>query len=73
VNDKVKSGPYLLATEAVREACRRLEERDRARETRLEELRTEIRKGLDSGDPVDGDVVLERLRTKSRGRGRHGG
>jgi len=72
VNDKVKSGRYLSASEVVREALRLLEERDRMKEMRLVELRKEIQKGLQSGDSVDGDVVLQRLREKNRSRKRKG-
>lgn len=72
VSDKVKSGRYLSASEVVREALRLLEERDRLRELRLEELRKDIRKGLSSGDPVDGDTVFNNLRRKTRARGRKG-
>jgi antitoxin ParD1/3/4 len=70
VNDKVKSGRYLSASEVVREALRLLEERDRVREARLQDLRRDIQRGLDSGQPVDGDSVFERLRAKNRARGR---
>jgi antitoxin ParD1/3/4 len=72
VNDKVKSGRYLSASEVVREALRLLEERDRVKEMRLVELRKEIQKGLQSGDPIDGELVLERLREKNRSRKRKG-
>jgi antitoxin ParD1/3/4 len=72
VADKVKTGRYLSASEVVREALRLLEERDRIKEMRLVELRKEIQKGLDSGDSVDGELVFERLRAKSRERKRTG-
>jgi len=49
VKGKVESGFYNSASEVMREALRLLEERDQLRELRLEELRREIRKGLDSG------------------------
>jgi len=42
------------------------------KEMRLVELRKEIQKGLQSGDSVDGDVVLQRLREKNRSRKRKG-
>jgi len=38
---------YNSASEVVREALRLLEEKDRLKEMRLEELRVEIRKGRD--------------------------
>ncbi len=66
VKKKVESGLYGSASEVMREALRLLEERDRIRALRLEELRVEIRKGLDSGEatPLNiGDI-------KARGRRR---
>jgi antitoxin ParD1/3/4 len=72
VADKVKTGRYLSASEVVREALRLLEERDRIKEMRLAELRKDIRKGLESGESVDGELVFERLREKSRARKRKG-
>ena len=50
VKRKVDSGLYVSASEVLREALRLLEERDRLYAIRLEELRTEIKRGLDSGE-----------------------
>ena len=47
VRDKVKSGLYNSASEVVREALRLMEDRDRVREMRLEDLRKEIQIGID--------------------------
>ena len=66
VKKKVDSGLYGSASEVMREALRLLEERDRIHSMRLEELRAEIRKGLDSGEVTSlniGDI-------KARGRRR---
>lgn len=49
VRTKVSSGLYTSASEVVREALRLMEERDRIREAKLAELRSEVRKGLASG------------------------
>jgi antitoxin ParD1/3/4 len=66
VRSKVSSGMYTSASEVVREALRLMEEQDRMREAKLDELRREVRKGLDSGpsepwDPAD-------LKKKARAR-----
>ncbi len=47
VRDKVKSGLYNSSSEVVREALRLMDERDRLRDMRLEELRKEIQIGID--------------------------
>lgn len=72
VAEKVRTGRYLSASEVVREALRLLEERDRIKEMRLAELRKEIKKGLDSGDSLDGEAVFDRLKQKTRARKRKG-
>ena len=50
VRNKVKSGMYNSATEVVREALRLMDDRDRVREMRLEDLRKEIQIGVDQID-----------------------
>lgn len=50
VHEKVESGPYLSANEVVTEALRLLDERDRLRQMRLEELRKEIAIGIEQAD-----------------------
>jgi len=66
VKSKVDSGRYGSASEVVREALRLLEERDHIQAARLEELRAEIRKGLESGaaTPLDIGVIKTRGRKK---------
>jgi antitoxin ParD1/3/4 len=49
VRSKVSSGLYNSASEVVREALRLMQEQDRLREVKIEELRREVRRGLDSG------------------------
>jgi antitoxin ParD1/3/4 len=46
VQEKVASGLYNSASEVIRESLRLLQERDRLKEIRLEELRKEIQKGV---------------------------
>jgi antitoxin ParD1/3/4 len=66
VKSKVESGLYNSASEVMREALRLLEERDRLRNMRLEELRREIQKGIDSGvaTPLD----MEEIKASGRRR-----
>jgi antitoxin ParD1/3/4 len=49
VRQKVSSGRYNSASEVVREALRLMEAQDELRSLKLEQLRRDIREGLDSG------------------------
>ena len=46
IQKKVKSGAYNNASEVVREALRLLEEQDKMKEMKLQQLKTELQKGL---------------------------
>ena len=61
---KVASGRYQSASEVFREGLRLLEEQDRLREIRVEELRKQIAIGLEaarSGDLHEGEAFFEEL------------
>jgi antitoxin ParD1/3/4 len=60
VRSKVASGLYTSASEVVREALRLMEEQDRLREARLEQLRSDVRQGLASGPSESWDAVTFR-------------
>jgi antitoxin ParD1/3/4 len=62
VQEKVASGMYSSASEVIREGLRLLKERDMLQTVKLQELRTEIRKGIDSGEPtlLDIEAVIRR-------------
>ena len=66
VKSKVKSGLYGSASEVMRDALRLLEVRDRRQLLRVEELRAEIKKGLDSGEPTPLDVSAIKARGRTR-------
>lgn len=66
VKGKVESGLYNSVSEVMREALRLLEERDQLRELRLDELRRDIQKGIDSGPATPLDIE----EIKARGRNR---
>jgi antitoxin ParD1/3/4 len=55
VKKKVASGLYNSASEVVREALRLMEEQDRIRAVRLDQLRQDIHAGLNSGEPTPWD------------------
>ena len=66
VRSKVASGLYTSASEVVREALRLLDEQDRLREARLEQLRSDVRQGLASGpsETWDTDAVKSKARAR---------
>ena len=66
VRQKVASGLYSSASEVVREALRLMEEQDRMRAIKLEQLRQEIRDGLNSGDPEL--LNIEEIKREGRAR-----
>jgi antitoxin ParD1/3/4 len=65
VRSKVASGLYTSASEVVREALRLLEEQDRLKSAKLEQLRGEVRRGLESGpgETWDAEAVKRKGRT----------
>jgi antitoxin ParD1/3/4 len=67
VRQKVASGLYSSASEVVREALRLMEEQDRLREAKLDQLRHDIRAGKQSGPSAAWDAK----RAKREGRARH--
>jgi antitoxin ParD1/3/4 len=66
VKSKVESGLYGSASEVMRAALRLLEERDRRQFLPVEELRAEIKKGLDSGEPTLLDMGVIKARGHKR-------
>jgi antitoxin ParD1/3/4 len=66
VRQKVASGLYTSASEVVREALRLMEEHDRVRAIKLEQLRQDIRDGLNSGETTPWDP--EEIKREGRAR-----
>jgi antitoxin ParD1/3/4 len=66
VRQKVESGLYTSASEVVREALRMMDEKDRLREAKLDQLRNDIREGLDSGPATAWDS--EEIKREGRAR-----
>ncbi|GAC1474137.1 MAG: hypothetical protein NVSMB9_23960 [Isosphaeraceae bacterium] len=74
VRRKVESGLYPSADEVLREALRLLDDRDRLRALKLEELRKEIADGIEQVDrgevaPLDMDVIRARVADRLKGQG----
>jgi antitoxin ParD1/3/4 len=63
---KVNSGLYSSASEVVREALRLMDEQDRLRSAKLEQLRQDVRSGLASGPAA----VWDAGQVKREGRAR---
>ncbi len=66
VREKVASGLYNSASEVVREALRLLEQQDQYRAIKLEQLRQDIREGIESGPAGELDMEAIKLRGRER-------
>jgi antitoxin ParD1/3/4 len=66
VRAKVDSGMYTSASEVVREALRLMDEQDQFRRARLEDLRHEVRKGLESGASEQWDPATVKAKARAR-------
>ncbi len=66
VRRKVASGMYTSASEVVRDALRLMEEQDQMRAVRLDQLRQDVRKGLESGPtaPWDPETIKQQGRAR---------
>jgi antitoxin ParD1/3/4 len=66
----IESGRYSTASEVMREGLRLVEEREERHQAKLEALRAEIQKGLDSGPAEEADIGEMIARIKAEGRKR---
>ncbi len=66
VRAKVSSGLYTSASEVVREALRLMQEQDRLREAKLEELRRDVRRGLESGASAEWNAAEVKASARAR-------
>ncbi len=67
IDEKLETGMYHSAAEVVREGLRLLADRDRVRSMRLEELKAEVRVGLDElerGEGIPGTQAIDELRNR---------
>jgi antitoxin ParD1/3/4 len=66
----IESGRYSTASEILRDGLRLIEEREERRKAKLEALRAEIQRGLDSGPAEEVDISEMMKSIKARGRQR---
>ena len=64
VREKVAGGLYSSASEVIREALRLMEAQDRLRAVKLEQLRQDVRDGLESGPA--GELDMESIKLRGR-------
>ena len=65
VRSKVSSGMYTSASEVVREALRLMDEQDRLRQAKLDELRRDVRKGLESGESEAWNAAAVKVKARA--------
>lgn len=61
VHEAVKSGEFASASEVIRDALRNWNQRRAERAAAIEEIRRAWYEGINSGDPVDGEVFFAEL------------
>jgi antitoxin ParD1/3/4 len=66
VRPKVASGLHTSASEVVREALWLMEEQDRLRAAKVEQLREDVRQGLASGPGQAWDAAATKARARAR-------
>ena len=68
VEGLIESGRYSTASEVLRDGLRLIEEREERRKAKLEALRAEIQKGIDSGPAEEVCDMFERIKSEGRKR-----
>ena len=64
IKEQIQQGRYASASEVVRDGLRALEDREKLRAVTLDALRSEIRRGADSGAGVPAKTVLAAVRKR---------
>jgi antitoxin ParD1/3/4 len=68
IESLIESGRYSTASEIMRDGLRLIEEREERRKAKLEALRAEIQKGIDSGPAEEVGDMFARIKAEGRRR-----
>jgi len=68
IDGLIKEGRYATASEIIRDGLRLVEEREERRKAKLEALRAEIQKGIDSGPAEEVGDMFKRIKAEGRKR-----
>ena len=68
IDGLIADGRYATASEIIREGLRLVEEREQRRKARLEALRAEIQRGIDSGPAEEVGDMFKRIKIEGRKR-----
>jgi antitoxin ParD1/3/4 len=64
IKAQIQQGRYASASEVIRDGLRVLEDKEKFRAMKLDALRADIQKGIESGEGAPAEEVFSRLRTK---------
>lgn len=64
MDDLIASGRYNSKSEIVRDGLRAIEDRERLRELKLQDLREAIQDGIDSGPGIPAEEVFAKMRAR---------
>jgi antitoxin ParD1/3/4 len=64
IKQQIQQGRYSSASEVIRDGLRALEDQQKFRDIKLEWLRSEIQKGMDSGAGRSIEEVADELKTR---------
>ena len=70
VQEHVRSGRYSSASEVIRAALRLLEDHEREQAVRFEQLKADVRKGIDQLDAGQGRELTQEVFEEIKARGR---
>ncbi|NTW83377.1 MAG: type II toxin-antitoxin system ParD family antitoxin [Chlorobiaceae bacterium] len=71
VRQKVRSGMYSSSSEVVREALRLMQEKERCQSIKIDQLRQDIREGIQSGEPSGWNAEELKLKSREKKSGKH--